>query len=523
MILGSLRIQWFCYSISKVGTVVILELLLTSLLMAPLPARASNASTPAIEANPNIPFFEESAGVLVLRFNPDSEVVKHPAIRDAVASILLIGIKDEATFPRAFRGSSTLKLSAPAFTGPIMEYDEALIDFGGPERSIEALARSAGLAPVNEMTVLSSLGPRAMTNLGSGRPTMRRILQQLTEAGYRIDNGRLIAADETPIEITLAIGGQYLPLQQRDALKSAAGLLSRLGIAARIRESYAPDTKPLFAESDAMIALEQTDLYGTLLGWVLSSEWSATPVDVFLDSLPKDLSRHQEITVMAVLDAYLSATGHAVALAEMTSSIDYSERSMRAFAWHKAEVMAYIDKVCGENANISLAGQSKTELAFRNKDHPLVMYLPLRGGSGEDLRVALIATEEQVGIPNRGFLRVERPETLGTNYPEWLSNKLPISIPVERLSRALVLKDPEIYLELAREVELRRSEGDITTAHMLFQHSTDNGLRSKQPVVDDIISAKALIEHELAGVPGCAGRIYDSHEKLTFSSLTSVE
>lgn len=498
--------------------------LLLSLLLVPLPVGASNLSTPALETNPTIPFFENSSGVLVLRFNPDSEVVKRPAIRDALASTLLVGIKDETAFPRAFPGSSPpLELSAPAFTGPITEYDEALIDFGGPDRLIETLARTAGLAPGNEMTVLSSMSPRALANIRGARSIMRRSFRQLKEAGYAEDQGMLKAADGTPVAITLAIAGPYLTLQQRDALKSAAGLLWRIGIKVRLRESYKADTKNVLTESDAMIAMEKTGLHETLLGWVLSPEWSDTPVDIFLDSLPKDLSYHQEITVMAILDAYLSATGYAVALAEITSSFDYSERLMRAFAWRKAEALAFIVKVCGEDENIFITGQSKTELVFRNKNHPLVMYLPRRGGSGKDLRVALIATEEQVGIPEQGILRVERPETLNTNFPEWLNNKLPISIPVERLARTLVFKDPAIYLELASEVERRRAESDVTTAQMIFQQLTENGTRSKRPVADDIISAKALVEHEFAGVPGCAGEIYNSQEKLTFSSLTSVD
>ncbi len=498
--------------------------LLLSLLLIPLPVGASNLSIPVLEANPTIPFFEDSSAVLVLRFNPDSEVVTRPEIRDAIASILLVGIKDETVFPRAFPGSSPpLELSAPAFTGPITEYDEALIDFGGPNRLIEALARSAGLAPVNEMTVLSSLSPRAMGNIGSPRSIMRRSFQKLKEAGYRAGEGRLKAVDGTPVEITLAIAGQYLTLQQRDALKSAAELLWRLGIQVRLRESYDADTSSVFAESDAMVALEKTGLYETLLGWVLLPQWSDTPVNSFLHSLPKDLSRYQEVTVMAVLDAYLSGTGYTIALAEMMSSFDYSEQLMRAFAWRKAEALAFVVKVCGEDENIFLTGQSKAELVFRNKDHPLVMYLPRRGGSGKDLRVALIATEEQVGIPEQGILRVERPEALNANFPEWLNNKLPISIPVERLARTLVFKDPAIYLELASEVERRRAENDVTTAQMIFLQPTENGTRSKRPVVDDIISAKALVEHEFAGVPGCAGEIYNSKEKLTFSSLTSVD
>ncbi|SBR50222.1 hypothetical protein [Halomonas sp. HL-93] len=488
----------------------LLPILAIGLAMAPVPAAAFfigfSLPSPAIQANLDIPFFEESAAELVLRFNPGSDAVADPAIRDVVAAVMLLGIADEAIFPRT-AGSTDLELSAPAFTGPIMEYHKALVDFAGPDASIEALAESSGMISGNDVPVLSGLDPAAMAGVGNGRAVLRQGFRRLTEAGYTLGSGaRLLTQDGAPVELDISIAGPFLTLQQRNALRAATENMMRLGITVRMRENANPDTTTLLKESDAIIALQDSNLYESLLGWVLRLNWDNTPVDAFIEGLPKPLSFHQELTVFTLLDDYLTAMGYAVSLAHTTPIVDYSDSAERAVLWRTAETRAYLSRVCGEDWRGLFTGYTETELVFRRQDHPLVMYLPKQGGSGKDLRVALLATEEQVGIPDQGVVRVQS-----------------IDIPVERLGRTLVFKDPAAYLDFARRMNLEPPSDGVTTVPMLFQASIDGELRTQQPVRDDLISADALVDHELAGVPLCAAKIYDGDEALTFSRLASVE
>ncbi|MCA1772267.1 MAG: hypothetical protein LC677_06510 [Halomonas sp.] len=492
-------------------------------LLPPSFSAASACHPPAIQENLYIPFFEESDAELVLRFNPGSDAVKDPVIRDVVAAVMLLGIADEAVFPRT-AGSTNLELSAPAFTGPIMEYHKALVDFAGPDASIEALAEATGMVPGNEIPLLSGLDASAMAELGNGRAVMRQGFRQLTEAGYTVSSeARLLTAEGAPVELDVFIATPFLTLQQRNALRAAAEYMMRLGITVRVQESADPDTTTLLEESDAMIALEDSNLYATLLKWVLLMGWDETPVDAFVDGLPKPLSPHQEITAFALLDKYLTATGYAVSLAHTAPVGDYSDAALRAVLWRTAETRAYLSKVCGEEGRGLFAGYTETELVFRSQDHPLVMYLPKKGGLGKELRVALLATEEQVGISDQGVVRLQPVEFDETSGDEKLWERLPIDIPVERLGRTLVLKDPAAYLDLARRVNLAPSGDSVTTVPMLFQERIEGELRTQQPVRDHLISADALMDHEFAGVPSCAAKIFHGGEALTFSRLAVVE
>jgi hypothetical protein len=504
-------------------------LLAIGLAMAPIPAAAFffgigfSLPPPAIQANLDIPFFEESEAELVLRFNPGSEAVADPAIRDVVAAVMLLGIADEAIFPRT-AGSSNLELSAPAFTGPITEYRKALADFDGPDASIAALADASGMTPGNGMPVLNSLDPEAMVGVGNGRAVLRQSFQRLTEAGYTLGNGaRLLTEDGVPVELDIAIAAPFLTLQQRHALQAATTNMMRLGITVHVRESADPDTTPVLKESDAMIALEDSHLYETLLGWVLSLDWKDTPVDAFIEGLPKPLTPHQEVTAFALLDDYLTGMGYAVSLAHTTPVGDYTESAERALLWRTAETRAYLSRVCGEDWRSLYTGYTDTELVFRRQDHPLVMYLPKQGGVGKNLRVALLATEEQVGIPDQGIVRVQPIDLHDASLDEALWDGRPIDIPVKRLGRTLVLTDPTAYLDVARRVNrVSRTDG-ITTVPMVFQENIEGELRTQQPKRDHFISADALIDHDFAGVPLCATKIYDSEEALTFSYLASGE
>lgn len=505
----------------------LLSILAIGMAMAPASAAAFffgigfSLPAPAIQANLDIPFFEESDAELVLRFNPGSEAVADPAIRDVVAAVMLLGIADEAIFPRT-AGSTNLELSAPAFTGPIMEYRKALVDFAGPDASIEALAEASGMIHGNDIPVLSSLGPAAMAEVGSGRAVLRQGFRRLTEAGYTLGSGaRLLSEDGSPVEIDIAIAAPFLTSQQRHALRAATTNMLRLGITVDVRESVDPDTTPVLKESDAMIALEDSNLYETLLGWVLSLDWDNTPVDAFIDGLPKPLTPHQEITVFKLLDDYLTAMGYAVSLAHTTPVGDYADSAERTLLWRTAETRAYLSRVCGEEWRSLYTGYTETELVFRRQDHPLVMYLPKQGGAGKNLRVALLVTEEQVGIPDQGVVRLQPVDFHDVPRDETLWDRRPIDMPVERLGRTLVLKDPDAYLDVARRVNL--VSNGVTTVPMLFQQSIDGELRTQQPVRDHFISADALTDHEFAGVPLCAVKIYDGEEALIFSNLASGE
>lgn len=506
----------------------LLPILAIGMVMAPIPVAAFffggfSLPAPAIQANLDIPFFEESEAELVLRFNPGSDAVADPVIRDVVAAVMLLGIADEAVFPRT-AGSTNLKLSTPAFTGPIMEYHKALVDFAGPDASMEALADASGMTPGNDIPVLSGLDPAAMAEVGNGRAVLRQGFRRLTEAGYTLGSeARLLTADGMPVELDISIATPFLTLQQRNALGAAAEYIMRLGITVRVRESADPDTTTLLEESDAMIALEDSNLYATLIKWVLWLDWNDTPVQVFIDGLPKPLSHHQEITAFALLDAYLTAMGYAVSLAHTTPVGDYADSAVRGVLWRTAETRAYLAKVCGEDWRNLFTGYTETELVFRRQDHPLMMYLPKKGGSGQDLRVALLATEEQVGIPDQGVVRLQPVDIHDAHRDEKLWERLPIDIPVERLGRTLVLKDPAVYLDFARWVNLAHPSDGVPTVPMLFQESIDGELRTQQPVQDHFISADALTDHELAGVPSCAAKIFHGDEALTFSPLASVE
>lgn len=500
-------------------------ILVIGLALAPVSAAAFffgfSLPPPAIQSNLDIPFFEESEAELVLRFNPGSDAVADPVIRDVVAAVMLLGIADEAIFPRT-AGSSNLELSAPAFTGPVTEYRKALADFAGPDASIEALAQASGMIPGNGIPVLSSLDPAAMAGVGNGRAVLRQSFQRLTEAGYTLGSGaRLLSEDGSPVEIDIAIAAPFLTPQQRHALRAATTNMMRLGITVHVRESVDPDTTPVLKESDAMIALEDSNLYETLLGWVLSLDWDNTPVDVFIKGLPKPLSPHQELTVFALLDEYLTATGYAVSLAHTTPVGNYADSAERAVLWRTAETRAYLSRVCGEDWRNLFTGYTETELVFRSQDHPLVMYLPKQGGAGKDLRVALLATEEQVGIPNQGVVRVQLVDLQDASLDERLRDRLPIDIPVERLGRTLVMKDPAAYLDFAWWVNFLSPTDATTTAPMLFQERIDGELRTQQPVRDHLVSADALMNHEFAGVPLCAAKIFHGDEALTFSHLAS--
>ena len=504
----------------------LLSIVAIGLAMAPVSATAFfffgfSLPPPAIQANRDIPFFEESEAELVLRFNPGSEAVADPVIRDVVAAVMLLGIADEAIFPRT-AGSSNLELSAPAFTGPVTEYRKALVDFAGPDASIEALAQASGLTPGNGMSVLSGLDPTAMAGVGNGRAVLRQGYQRLTEAGYTVGSGaQLLSEDGSPVEIDIAIAAPFLTPQQRHALRAAAENMMRLGITVHVRESVDPDTTPVLKESDAMIALEDSNLYETLLGWVLSLDWDNTAVDAFTEGLPKPLTPHQELTVFALLDDYLTAMGYAVSLAHTTPVGDYAESAERALLWRTAETRAYLSRVCGEDWRNLFTGYTETELVFRRQDHPLVMYLPKQGGAGKELRVALLATEEQVGIPDQGVVRVQAVGLHDASLDERLRDRLPIDIPVERLGRTLVMKDPGTYLDFARWVNFLSPTDGVTTASMLFQAHIDGELRTQQPVQDHLVSADALMNHEFAGVPLCAAKIFRGDEALTFSHLAS--